>query len=85
MVRQTAALISNSVNHTRMPLSPTPAGFYAHHARNTVGERFLRELAAGSGGTYQEYCPERQRIYSPEGMQARVWSGAQLGPELCWA
>ncbi len=65
-------MCAHSLRHP--PLPTASAGFYAHHARNTTGERFLRELAAASCGTYQEYCPERQRIYSPEGMQVgRGW------------
>jgi hypothetical protein len=52
------------------PAFPThSAGFYQHSARNTAGERFLRELAEAGGGTYQEFCPSRQRIYTPQGMQ----------------
>ncbi|KAL0041510.1 hypothetical protein WJX79_005750 [Trebouxia sp. C0005] len=47
----------------RVPVIHT-VGFFAEEQRGGPGERFLRQLSALTGGTFQEYRPEVWRVWS---------------------
>ncbi|KAL0050091.1 hypothetical protein WJX82_004313 [Trebouxia sp. C0006] len=74
----------------RVPVIHT-VGFFAEEQRGGPGERFLRQLSALTGGTFQEYRPEVWTVWSggewleydlaretAAGKAERLWSEAAL-------